>query len=164
MKQKPQHRKHQRFNSSKMTTSAKDFFTPEEQKQIVDSIRDAERKTSGEIRVHLDVVCPVATLDRAVHVFEDLEMHETKERNGVLLYMAIQDKKFAIIGDVGVNRLVSKDFWEKCKENTLEAFGKGDFVKGLQQCIAQAADILKQHFPYQKDDINELPDELSFEQ
>ena len=142
---------------------AKELFTEELQKQVVDAIETAELNTSGEVRVHFDDKCKGDVLDRAAYVFEKLGMHKTEQRNGVLFYLAVQDKKFAILGDAGINQKVPEDFWEEIKSNVLASFKNGDFAGGLSSGIIKAGDQLKAHFPYQEDDVNELDNEISFD-
>lgn len=141
---------------------AKDFFSADEQKQIVEAIRRAEKNTSGEIRVHLEWHCKGDVLDRAAKTFAMLKMHKTELRNGVLIYLAINDRKFAIIGDAGINAKVPDDFWDSTKELMVSHFKENRMVKGLVEGIAHAGEQLKKHFPYQQDDINELSDDISF--
>ena len=142
---------------------AKELFTEELQKQVVTAIETAELNTSGEVRVHLDDKCKGEVLDRAAYVFEKLEMHKTEQRNGVLFYLAVQDKKFAILGDAGINQKVSDNFWEEIKSDVISKFKKGDFAGGLSSGIVKAGEQLKAHFPYQEDDVNELDNEISFD-
>ena len=142
---------------------AKELFTEELQKQVVTAIETAELNTSGEVRVHLDDKCKGEVLDRAAYVFEKLEMHKTEQRNGVLFYLAVQDKKFAILGDAGINQKVSDNFWEEIKSEVISNFKKGDFAGGLSSGIVKAGEQLKAHFPYQEDDVNELDNEISFD-
>ena len=142
---------------------AKELFTDELQKQVVAAIETAELNTSGEVRVHLDDNCKGDVLDRAAYVFEKLEMHKTEQRNGVLFYLAVQDKKFAILGDAGINQKVPDNFWEEIKSEVIANFKKGDFAKGLSSGIVKAGEQLKAHFPYQEDDVNELENEISFD-
>ena len=142
---------------------AKELFTDELQKQVVAAIETAELNTSGEVRVHLDDKCKGEVLDRAAYVFEKLEMHKTEQRNGVLFYLAVQDKKFAILGDAGINQKVPENFWEEIKSEVIENFKKGDFAEGLSSGIIKAGEQLKAHFPYQEDDVNELDNEISFD-
>ena len=142
---------------------AKELFTEELQKQVVAAIETAELNTSGEVRVHLDDNCKGEVLDRAAYVFEKLEMHKTEQRNGVLFYLAVQDKKFAILGDAGINQKVPDNFWEEIKSEVIANFKKGDFAKGLSSGIVKAGEQLKAHFPYQEDDVNELENEISFD-
>ncbi len=138
------------------------FFTPEERKQIEDAIRTAELNSSGEIRVHLESACKENVLDRTAYLFEKLGMHKTQQRNGVLFYLAIADRKFAVIGDVGINSKVPENFWDAIKDTLTSHFKEGNFVDGFTKSIILCGEQLKAHFPYQDDDINELPDEISF--
>jgi len=141
---------------------ASDFFSKEDQKKIEEAVKHAEHKTSGEIRVHIDSKCKGEVLDAAANVFGILNMHKTKMRNGVLIYLAVEDKKFAIIGDAGINQKVPANFWDNIKNDMLEHFRNAEFTKGLVHGITMAGTQLKQHFPHEKDDVNELPDEISF--
>lgn len=142
---------------------AEHHFTKEEKARITASIRQAELNTSGEIRVHLEKRCKSDNvLDRAAHVFADLGMQKTEARNGVLVYMAVEDHKFAIIGDAGINAKVEDDFWDLTKEKMLKHFKKGELTKGLVEGVLCAGERLKEFFPYQSDDRNELADDISF--
>ena len=143
---------------------AKQLFTKEEQKQIVQAVQSAEKNTSGEIMVHIEQRCKEDVLDRAAGVFDMLGMQKTELRNGVLFYLAVKDHKFAILGDAGINEKVPTGFWDEIKDNMLEQFKKGAFTQGLSMGIIQAGEQLKTHFPYQLDDKNELSDEISFGQ
>ena len=140
----------------------KNLFTDEQQKQIVAAVKEAEINTSGEIRVHIDTRCKGEVLDRAALVFDKLQMQKTELRNGVLFYLAVQDKKFAILGDAGINQKVPHGFWNNIKDHMVNNFKKGDFTKGLSEGIKMAGEQLKQHFPYQSNDVNELSDDISF--
>jgi len=139
-----------------------DHFTKEQQKMIVDAIKQAEHNTSGEIRIHIEKKCKIDVLDRAANVFAMLKMHKTELRNGVLFYLSVEDRKFAILGDVGINIKVPEDFWDSVKDTVLEQFKQGNQTEGLIKGILMAGEKLKAHFPYQKDDVNELSDEISF--
>ncbi len=141
---------------------ANDFFTANDRNQIVNAIKEAELNTSGEIRVHIDKKCEEDVLDRAAYWFEKLQMHKTELRNGVLFYLAYADRKFAILGDAGINQKVEDNFWEQIKETMLKHFKDGNFTQGLSEGILMSGEQLKKHFPYQSDDVNELPDEISF--
>lgn len=138
------------------------YFTEENKLQIANAIQAAELNTSGEIRIHIEKFCKGDVLDQAAYVFEKLEMHKTKLRNGVLFYLAIEDHKFAILGDAGINQKVSADFWEKTKEMVLSKFKEGNVAEGLASGIIMAGEQLKEHFPYQENDVNELSDDISF--
>jgi len=139
-----------------------DFFTKEQQKRIVEAIGQAEHNTSGEIRVHIEKNCKIDVLDRAADVFAMLKMHKTDLRNGVLFYLSLEDRKFAILGDGGINAKVPENFWESVKETVLEQFKLDNQTEGLVKGILMAGEKLKAHFPYQKNDVNELTDEISF--
>jgi uncharacterized membrane protein len=141
---------------------AADFFTTEQKKQITDSIKEAERNTSGEIRVHIEMDCMEDVLDRAAFWFEKLKMHKTELRNGVLFYLSINDRKFAILGDAGINAVTPDNFWDEIKETVIGYFQKEEYANGLSKGIKMAGQALQEHFPYQKDDINELSDDISF--
>jgi uncharacterized membrane protein len=142
---------------------AEKLFSPEEKKNIVAAIQAAEIQTSGEIQVHIENHCKGDVMDRAAEVFETLKMYQTQDRNGVLFYLAVEDHKFAILGDAGINAVVPKDFWEKCKDLMGENFRQGEFSHGLIAGIRLAGEQLSAHFPYNSDtDQNELSDEISF--
>ncbi len=140
----------------------KNFLGKENEKLIKEAIEGAEHQTSGEIRVHVESKCKAEVLDRAAWLFKKLKMHETKERNGVLIYLSINDRKFAIIGDIGINKVVPNGFWNDIKEMMIVHFGKGEFAGGLIEGIEKTGVHLKQYFPYQEDDVNELSDEISY--
>ena len=141
---------------------AKDIFTEAEQQQIREAIQEAELNTSGELKVHIERKLNENVMDRASYVFEQLELHETKLRNGVLIYLAMESKEFAVLGDVGVHQKVPEGFWDSTSLLMLEFFKKGDFVGGLIAGAKEAGLQLKAHFPYQKGDINEISDDISF--
>jgi len=138
------------------------FFSKEEKESIKSAVKEAELNTSGEIRVHIDNHCKEDVLDRAAWWFGKLEMQKTEQRNGVLFYLAVKDHKFAILGDAGINAVTADDFWDVIKEKMLSRFKEGEFATGLQEGILMAGQALKEHFPYQDDDVNELSDEISF--
>ncbi len=142
---------------------AASFFSKEEQAAILTSIKEAEKDTSGEIRVHIETKCKEDVLDRAAWVFGKLGMNKTAERNGVLFYLAVSDKKFAIIGDAGINAKVPEGFWDDITGILEKNFREGRFTEGLAEGILIAGKHLKTHFPHRKDDINELSDEISFD-
>lgn len=137
-------------------------FSEEDQLKITNAIRVAENSTSGEIRVHIENHCAGDVLDRAAYIFEKLEMHKTELRNGVLFYLAVEDRKFAILGDAGINHKVSEDFWESTKDVVMLKLKEGKYADGLADGIVKAGEQLKTHFPHQSDDVNELPDDISF--
>lgn len=144
------------------SSNVEQLLSPEEEKEVIQAIRSAEKETSGEIRVHIEPSSKEQTpLERAAEVFNYLQMNTTEERNGVLIYVAANDKKFAIYGDKGINEVVPKDFWESTKDTIQSHFRHGHFKLGLTEGINKAGEELKAHFPWQKDDINELPDQIS---
>ncbi len=146
-----------------MEKSAKEFFSAKQQEAIKQAIHDAEKETSGEIRVHIEKNCKGDVLDRTATLFAKLGMNKTQLRNGVLFYLAVNDHKFAVIGDQGINAKVPEDFWEKIKITVLEQFHENRYAKGLIDGITMAGNELKAWFPYQAGDVNELPDDISFE-
>ena len=137
------------------------FLSKEDEQEIVQAIVSAEKNTSGEIRVHLEEHTEKLPLDRAQEVFFELHMHETQERNGVLFYVGVADKKFAIIGDEGIDKVVESDFWDCTKDIVIANFKGGNYKKGLVEGILRAGERLKKYFPYQSDDQNELSNEIS---
>lgn len=141
---------------------ATNSLTQEEQSIITAAIKDAELDTSGEIRVHIDRKCAEDVLDRAAFVFEKLEMHKTELRNGVLFYLAIDDRKFAILGDAGINQKVPENFWGDIKTKMVSLFKEGKIPQGMAKGIYMAGQQLKTHFAHKTDDVNELSDEISF--
>jgi len=142
---------------------ASTFFTKEQQDLIRQAIKEAEESTSGEIRVHIETGIEGDVLDRAAWIFKKIGMHRTRERNGVLFYLALINRKFAVIGDGGINTKVPDGFWDDVKAVLEKNFNKGQFTDGLKEGILVAGSKLKEHFPHEKTDINELPDDISFD-
>ena len=139
---------------------ALDYFTEQDKNLISNSVKDAENHTSGEIRVYLEDHCKGDVMDRAAFIFAELRMHKTEQRNGVLIYLALQEHKFAVLGDAGINAIVIPDFWNTVKELMLEHFINGRYTDGLVAGITEAGKVLKAHFPFEKGDSNELSDEV----
>jgi uncharacterized membrane protein len=137
------------------------FLTKEEEQEIVEAICMAEKETSGEIRVHIEKTTSKVPYDRALEVFHLLKMDETQLKNGVLIYLAVADKKFVICGDQGIHDLVGADFWESTKEAMAVQFKNGNFKQGLIDGIVKAGNKLSAHFPYESGDTNELSNEIS---
>jgi uncharacterized membrane protein len=137
------------------------FLTKEDENEIVEAIRLAEKNTSGEIRVHIEQTTSKVPFDRALEVFYELKMNETELQNGVLIYLAIADKQFVICGDKGINEVVATDFWDSTKEIMAVQFKQGNFKQGLIDGITKAGGQLKTYFPWQTDDTNELSNEIS---
>jgi uncharacterized membrane protein len=142
--------------------SAESFFTKEQKDIIVRAIKDAEKQTSGEIRVFIENTCKGDILDRAAYLFRKLGMTKTCERNGILFYLSIARQQFAILGDTGIHAKVPEGFWDSVRDKLEEHFKTGDFTGGLSEGIRMAGDKLKTFFPRKLDDVNELSDEITF--
>jgi len=138
------------------------LFSDEEQQRIRIAIENAESLTSGQIRVCIEKTCKDRVLDRAVKYFKRLDMHKTKLRNGVLIYVATVDRKFAIIGDAGINKAVPNDFWDSTRNTMLEYFKYGNIIEGIISGIEISGKHLNKFFPKNGDDTNELPDDIVF--
>jgi uncharacterized membrane protein len=130
--------------------------------RIVAAIGNVELKATAEVRVHVEKSCPIDVMDRAVEVFANLHMHQTRYRNGVLIYIAHKDHKFAIIGDVGINDKVGPDFWEQEQKLLTNHFRKAEFTEGICKTIEIIGTELQKYFPYEAGDVNELPDDISY--
>jgi uncharacterized membrane protein len=137
------------------------FLTKEEEQEIVEAIRLAEKETSGEIRIHIEKTTSKDPFDRALEVFHLLEMDQTELKNGVLIYLAVEDKKFVICGDKGINELVEADFWDTTKNSMANHFKNSNFKQGLVEGITKAGIQLQKYFPFKEGDINELSNEIS---
>jgi len=141
----------------------KKFFSPEEQGLIVAAIQNAERSTSGEVRVYVESRCSyMDALDRAVEIFAQMGMQATEERNGVLVYVAIKDHQLAVFGDEGIHRKVGNEYWNREVMKMLKDFNRDDYAKGIAGCVEDIGRALQQHFPYTDKDKNELSDEIVF--
>ena len=127
-----------------------DFLTAQQEQEIVNAIRMAEKNTSGEIRVHLEKSSKIDVFNRAMDVFQYLKMDNTKEHNGVLIYVAVEDKTFVIYGDKGINDVVDKDFWNTTKDAIQSQFKSGNFKQGLVDGILKAGEVLEKHFPFHR--------------
>jgi uncharacterized membrane protein len=142
--------------------NARNFFSENDKLAIKNAIIQAEKNTSGEIRVHVENSFKGDVLDQAAFIFKQLKMHETEQRNGILFYLAIENKKFAIIGDAGINASVPEGFWDHIKEIMTVHFRNNRFTEGLVEGINLAGEKLIEYFPYLKNDTNELSDDISF--
>lgn len=138
------------------------FLTADQQMTVVNAVRLAEKGTSGEIRIHIDGRCNGDPVKRAEDVFRKLGMHRTELRNGVLIYLACNSKVFAIVGDKGINDIVPEGFWTDITEMMGNEFRNGRFAEGLEKAAVMVGEKLKEYFPYQTDDVNEQPDDISF--
>ena len=141
----------------------KDFLSAEGKQKVVNAIKEAERNTSGEIRVHMENHCREDVLDHAAYLFDKLEMQKTEARNGVLVYVAVKDHQLAILGDSGINKVVPKGFWDDVRDTMVSHFKEDRYADGLAAGIVKAGEQLSAHFPYdKKTDENELSDDISF--
>ena len=141
----------------------KAFFSKEEEERMVEAIRSAELQTSGEIRLFVESKCSyINPVDRAIELFGELNMHETKDRNAVLLYIAIKDRQMAIYGDQGIHKKMGQEFWNKEVFKMLSSFKKESYAEGIVHIVKEIGDALVTHFPYENEDRNELPDDIVF--
>ncbi|MFC4720700.1 TPM domain-containing protein [Geojedonia litorea] len=138
-----------------------DFLSAEEEQEIIAAIREAELLTSGEIRIHIERTSKTDAFDRAMELFHFLKMDNTKLQNGVLIYVAVEDKTFVIYGDKGINDVVGTEFWNSTKDIMQVHFKKGEFKQGLIEGVKKAGEQLQKHFPWQHGDENELPNSIS---
>ncbi len=139
------------------------FFTEEEQKNIVAAIKEAEKNTSGEIKVHITTTSQWEdVVKQAAAVFDKLDLEKTKQRNGVLIYIAKDDRQFAIWADKGINDVVPIGYWESTIDLMRSYMKVGQYAEGVIKGIHMVGTKLKKYFPYEKDDVNEIPDEISF--
>jgi uncharacterized membrane protein len=141
--------------------NVEDFLTSNEEEEIIEAIRIAESQTSGEIRVHIERHCPIDVYERALDVFHILKMDNTQAKNGVLIYVAIDNKSFVIFGDQGINNAVDADFWNSTRDKIADQFKSGRFKQGLTDGITEAGTVLSQHFPWHHTDKNELDNTIS---
>ena len=133
-----------------------EFLSKADEQEVIEAIQKAELNTSGEIRIHIEGKANKDAYERALDVFNELKMYQTEQRNGVLIYVAAEDRKFVICGDEGINNVVAEDFWDCTRDTIAEDFKKGNFKDGIVSGIQ-----LKQFFPWQTDDENELSNEIS---
>lgn len=143
---------------------ATDYFSAQEKEQIVAAIKNAEHKTSGEIRVFVENKCSyVDALDRAKEIFFQNGMQQTQQRNAVLVYVALVHRQLAIFGDEGIHQKVGSDFWEKEMKNMTSFFKQDNYAQGIVHVVEHVGNALKNNFPYdEKTDVNELPDDIMF--
>ena len=142
----------------------KEFFTDDEKQNIVDAVRSAEQRTSGEVRVFVESHCRyVNAIDRAVEIFENLQMQKTELRNATLVYVAIRDRQLAVFGDEGIHQKVGNEYWANEVMKMINAFNRDNIAEGIRQCVLNIGEALAQHFPYDRStDKNELPDDIVF--
>ena len=139
------------------------ILSKEQEKTVMNAIKEAETNTSGEIRVHIEDRCKIGDpIKRAIEMFGELHMHETELRNGVIVYVAIKDHKLAVWGDEGIHKKVSQNFWNDVLATVQKYFSAKDYETGLSEAILMIGDKLKEYFPYQSNDVNELLDDISY--
>jgi uncharacterized membrane protein len=145
-------------------SKVEDFLSAKEEEEVVEAIRMAEKATSGEIRVHIEKSHgEVDIFERAIEVFHLLKMDNTKQENGVIIYVAIENRDFVIYGDKGINEVVPNDFWESTKDAIVAQFKAGNYKQGLIDGILKAGEQLNKHFPWSEDNTNELSNTISKE-
>lgn len=141
----------------------KKFFSPEEQRLIVSAIQNAERCTSGEVRVYVESRCSyMDAIDRAVEIFTKMGMQATEERNAVLIYVAIKDHQLAVLGDEGIHRKVGSEYWNEEVRKMIQDFNRDNYALGIAACVEDIGQALQQFFPYTDKDKNELSDDIHF--
>lgn len=143
-------------------SSSTDFLTAEQKQQVIDAIESAEKLTSGEIRVHIENWCWFDAYQHAQKVFKRLKMDETRDRTGVLIYIAVKSHKAAIIGDSGINEKVPAGFWQQTLSDLISSFKEGKHAEGIVKAVHASGNVLTQHFPLKDDDKNELTNSISF--
>lgn len=144
--------------------NVKKIFSEEQKRVIVSAIESAEKSSSAEIRVHIESKCSGDVMERAAIIFSKLKMERTELRNGVLIYIAVDDKKVAILGDKGINEKVEDGFWDSVYKVMVDKFKNQDLTGGLCLACDMVGEKLKRFFPISKSDINELSNEISFEE
>ena len=142
----------------------KEFFTDEEKQSIIDAVRNAEQRTSGEVRVFVESRCRyVNAIDRAVEIFENLQMQKTELRNATLVYVAVKDRQLAVFGDEGIHQKVGNKYWANEVVKMINAFNRDNIAEGISRCVLNIGEALATHFPYDRStDKNELPDDIVF--
>jgi uncharacterized membrane protein len=140
----------------------KAFLTEQQEQRVVKAIARAENRTSGEVRVHIEHQCSIEPLERAAAVFHDLGMDETEQQNGVIIYIASDDHKAAIFAGKGIHEQVEDHFWNDVLQILLNHFKKGEYEIGIEEAVVKVGHKLQELYPYQRGDVNELPDEISY--
>ncbi len=142
-------------------STVENFLTAKEEEKIILAIKQAEQNTSGEIRVHIESTSATPHYQRTLEVFKTLKMFNTAKRNAVLIYVAVDDHKFVVYGDKGIHCLVENNFWDSTKNKIQHHFKQQNFSQGIIDGVLQIGTVLKKYFPWDKNDINELPNEIS---
>lgn len=129
----------------------------------MEAIRKSEKRTSGEIRIYVESRCRfVDPVDRATEIFLGLKMENTDDRNGVLIYVAMKDHQLAVFGDEGIHKRVGTKFWNEEVKKMLSEFNSENYIDGIVSIVHNVGEALTSHFPYEKEDRNELPDDIVF--
>lgn len=142
--------------------NARNFFSKEEQALLIKAIEEAEQNTSGEIRLHVENFCFGNPVDAAIKTFHRLKMQNTKERNGVLFYIAVISHKMAIVGDEGIHQKLGESFWKNLSDKLISSFKQKGHAAVLAMCIWECGNELKKIFPIKEDNKNELSNSISF--
>lgn len=140
------------------------FLTGQQEQQVIDAIADAENKTSGEIRVHIEERCKKNPLTRAAYIFRKLGMDQTELQNGVIIYIAVEDHKAAVFAGKGIYEQVQENYWQDVLNIIINHFKKKEFEQGIEKAVVKVGEKLKELYPVQADDENELTDEISYGQ
>lgn len=140
----------------------KKLLSPTDEARLIKAIHDAENKTSGEIRVHIEEKCAGDALETCKTLFTDLKMNQTKDRNGILFFLAIESRAFAVWGDEGIHQKVKDDFWKQISDCAIGYFKQNDLISGLEKSVELCGEKLQLHFPLEHDDKDELSNEISY--
>jgi len=141
---------------------AENLFQKVDRERIKQAVFNAEKLTSGEIRVFLEDDCKIDVLDHAAYIFAELNMVNTEVRNGVLIYLAVNDRKFCILGDAGIHQIVGNNFWDEISAEMGIFFRENLFVEGIEYAVGKVGEQLSSHFPRLAGDMNELPNDIHF--
>lgn len=139
-----------------------DFLTESQEQQIIKAIEQAEKKTSGEVRVHIEHECKTEPLERAAYIFHELGMDQTNLQNGVLIYVASEDHKAAVYAGKGIYNQVESHFWNDVLEILLNHFKKGEHEQGIEEAVRKTGNKLTELFPYKRADVDELSNDISY--
>jgi hypothetical protein len=140
----------------------KKLISSSEEARLISAIKMAESKTSGEIRIHIEKICKGDPLEECKKRFSKLNMQQTKDRNGILFFLAINSKSFAVWGDEGIHQKVSDEFWKTITDCAIGYFKQNDLISGIEKSVELCGEKLKLHFPIKVDDKNELSNEISY--
>ena len=140
----------------------KKLLSSTDEERLIKAIHSAESKTSGEVRVHIEATCDGDALEACKKMFGTLNMHQTKNRNGILFFLAIKSRSFAVWGDEGIHKKVTEEFWEGITECTIGYFKRHDLISGLEKAVEMCGEQLQHHFPLEHDDKDELSNEISY--